>query len=136
MRLRSERRKSEQVLDNTAIRLRDKMEVMEEIEACLAAKKMEERIMGCMPCGIILYLRLLSPGFLDPLYGNVLGAAVMTAVWLSMWRRFGWERRLWILRCKYVDIWLCFSGLMWIFLLVHAGEEDGKNPVKEWRDHL
>ena len=68
----------EQVLQNTAIRLRDKMEVMEEIEACLAAKKMEERIMGCMPCGIILYLRLLSPGFLDPLYGNVLGAAVMT----------------------------------------------------------
>ena len=68
----------EQVLQNTAVRLRDKMEVMEEIEACIAAKKMEERIMGCMPCGIILYLRLLSPGFLDPLYGNVLGAAVMT----------------------------------------------------------
>ena len=43
----------EQVLHNTAVRLRDKMEVMEEIEACIAAKKMEERIMGCMPCGII-----------------------------------------------------------------------------------
>ena len=68
----------EQVLHNTAVRLRDKMEVMEEIEACIAAKKMEERIMGCMPYGIILYLRLLSPGFLDPLYGNVTGAAVMT----------------------------------------------------------
>ena len=54
----------EQVLHNTAARLRDKMEVMEEIEACIAAKKMEEKIMGCMPCGIILYLRLLSPGFL------------------------------------------------------------------------
>ena len=68
----------EQVLQNTAGKLKEKMETAGEIEASLAAKRMEQRVMGLMPCAIILYLRLLSPGFLDPLYGNLLGAAVMT----------------------------------------------------------
>lgn len=68
----------EQVLQNTAGKLREKMDTAGEIEASIAAKRMEQRIMGIMPCAIILYLRLLSPGFLDPLYGNLLGIAVMT----------------------------------------------------------
>lgn len=68
----------EKVLRSAAGRLHDKMEVAVEIEASLAAKRMEQRVMGLMPCAIILYLRLLSPGFLDPLYGNPAGAAAMT----------------------------------------------------------
>ena len=42
--------------------------------------------------GIIFYLKLTSPGFLDMLYGNILGVAVMSvclgiygiAYWLGM----------------------------------------------------
>ena len=55
-----------------------KIEVTEEIEASLAARKSEQQIMSLMPCLILLYLRIASPGFLDVLYGNVAGACVMT----------------------------------------------------------
>ena len=34
--------------------------------------------MSLMPAGIILYLQLASPGFLDILYGNPFGICAMT----------------------------------------------------------
>jgi len=52
--------------------------VKKEIEATLAAKKSEQMIMSLMPAGIILYLQLASPGFLDILYGNPFGICAMT----------------------------------------------------------
>ena len=53
-------------------------DVKKEIEATLAAKKSEQLIMSLMPAGIILYMRLTSPGFLDVLYGNPFGICAMT----------------------------------------------------------
>ena len=53
-------------------------EVKKEIEATVAAKKMEQVIMSMMPFGIILYMQLTSPGFLQILYGNVFGAVTMS----------------------------------------------------------
>ena len=47
-------------------------------DATLAAKKSEQMIMSLMPAGIILYLQLASPGFLDILYGNPFGICAMT----------------------------------------------------------
>ena len=38
----------------------------------------EQMIMSLMPAGIILYLQLASPGFLDILYGNPFGICAMT----------------------------------------------------------
>ena len=58
--------------------LGDKIDVKKEIEATLAAKKSEQMIMSIMPVGIILYLQLTSPGFLDMLYGNPFGICAMT----------------------------------------------------------
>ncbi len=57
-----------------------------EIRMILAAKKSEFRIMCMMPAGVILYMQLASPGFLDVLYGNAFGAVFMTvclAVYLA-----------------------------------------------------
>ena len=54
------------------------LDVKKEIEATLAAKKSEQMIMSLMPAGIILYLQLASPGFLDILYGNPFGICAMT----------------------------------------------------------
>ena len=67
-----------QVIQKVARMLGDKIEVKKEIEATLAAKKSEQLIMSLMPAGIILYLRLTSPGFLDVLYGNLFGICAMT----------------------------------------------------------
>ena len=68
-----------QVIQKVARMLGDKIEVKKEIEATLAAKKSEQMIMSIMPAGIICYLKLTSPGFLDVLYGNPFGICAMTA---------------------------------------------------------
>ena len=41
-------------------------------------KKAEQMVMSLMPAGIIIYLKLTSPGFLSVLYGNPFGIAAMT----------------------------------------------------------
>lgn len=79
------------VIQKTARMLGDKIDVRREIEATLAAKKSEQMIMSVMPAGIIFYLKLTSPGFLDVLYGNPFGFCAMslclgiygTACWLG-----------------------------------------------------
>lgn len=75
-------------MDKTAQMLGEKIEVQKEIEATLSAKKSEQMIMSIMPCAMILYMRLTSPGFLDILYGNPFGAAAMTfclGVYVTAW---------------------------------------------------
>ena len=67
-----------QMIQKVARMLGDKIEVKEEIEATLAAKKSEQMVMSVMPAGIICYLKLTSPGFLDVLYGNPFGICAMT----------------------------------------------------------
>ena len=66
------------LIQKVALMLGDKIDVKKEIEATLAAKKSEQMIMSLMPAGIILYLQLASPGFLDILYGNPFGICAMT----------------------------------------------------------
>ena len=67
-----------QVIQKVSRMLSDKIEVKKEIEATLAAKKSEQMVMSIMPAGIICYLKLTSPGFLDVLYGNPFGICAMT----------------------------------------------------------
>ena len=67
-----------QIVQKTARMLTDKIEVKKEIEATVAAKKMEQVIMSAMPFGIIVYMQVTSPGFLQVLYGNIFGAITMS----------------------------------------------------------
>ena len=79
------------IIQTSARMLGDKIDVKKEIESTLAAKKSEQMIMSLMPAGIILYLQLASPGFLDMLYGNPFGIGAMsvclavygTAYWMG-----------------------------------------------------
>jgi len=66
------------VMHKTADMLEEKIETKQEIDAAIAAKKMEQGVMSVVPCGIILYMQITSPGFLDVLYGNITGIVVMT----------------------------------------------------------
>ena len=77
--------------------LGDKIDVKKEIEATLAAKKSEQMIMSLMPAGIIVYLQMTSPGFLNVLYGNPFGIAAMS-VCLAIYITAYWMGR------KIVDI--------------------------------
>ena len=102
-----------QVIQKVARMLSDKIEVKKEIEATLAAKKSEQMVMSIMPAGIICYLKLTSPGFLDVLYGNPFGICAMTVCMviygLSYW-----------LGVKIVDIEV-YVRLMWIHILFIMG---------------
>lgn len=55
-----------------------KAETEREIEALVAAKKMEFRLMCIIPLGMIFYMRLAFPEFLRVLYGNLVGIFVMS----------------------------------------------------------
>ena len=70
------------IIRNTTNQIGDKIEVKREIETLLSAKKYEFQIMSAVPYGIIGYMTLSFPEFMDQLYGNVLGIGVMTACFL------------------------------------------------------
>lgn len=66
------------IIRNTASVIQQKVEVSNEIETALGGKRMEQKVMSMIPFGIILYLKVTASEFISPLYGNVLGVAVMT----------------------------------------------------------
>jgi len=66
------------IFQDTAEKIRQKSDVEREIETVIAAKRTEQRIMDLVPFGILFYVGVTSPEFLEPLYGNLLGVFVMT----------------------------------------------------------
>lgn len=66
------------VIKITSKIISDKIEVKREINTLIAAKKLEANIMKLMPLLILIYLSISSPGFLNPLYQNILGIIIMT----------------------------------------------------------
>ena len=71
------------VIRSTANAISDKVEVKREIITMVTAKKYEADIMKIIPLGIIFYLQFFSPGFLDPLYHNILGRMVMSILLIA-----------------------------------------------------
>ena len=71
--------------------IEEKIEMKRELSVMIAAKQLESRIMCLLPCFMILYLQICSPGYLDPMYTGVFGRAWMTvllivyaaAVWMA-----------------------------------------------------
>ncbi len=66
------------IIHTTIARIEDKIDVEREILSVTASRRLEARIMNLIPLGILAYLRLASPGYLDPLYHNIAGILLMT----------------------------------------------------------
>ena len=66
------------IIHATVTKLVGRIEVEREIATVLAGKKLEGRMMQLMPILILSYFNISSGSFLEPLYGNGLGAAVMS----------------------------------------------------------
>lgn len=66
------------VLKNTTSQLRDKTEVRREIGIIISEKQLEFRVMTLIPLGIIGYMSLGFPDFMDALYGNWIGVGMMS----------------------------------------------------------
>ena len=82
------------LIDTCASRIATHLEVREEIESALASRKLELAILSVIPCGILLYMRLTSPGFLDVLYGSAFGAVCMTVCLAVYLLSVLWGRRI------------------------------------------
>ena len=71
------------IIRNTVQRIAEKQEVEREIETILSGKKMEQKIMNVVPVCLLAYLNLTSEEFLEPLYGNLFGACIMTVAFVA-----------------------------------------------------
>ncbi len=67
-----------EVMQHSVKILREKMDIHREMETAWAAKKLEQRILCVSPVFLVLFIKLGSGDFLDPLYTTVAGRMVMT----------------------------------------------------------
>lgn len=72
-----------QILRNAILVMGEKIDIEQEIQVMLTAKKLEFKIMCLIPLGIILYMRLTFPVFIESLYGNAIGITLMTVCLLA-----------------------------------------------------
>lgn len=66
------------IMKDTARTISETVETERQVRAVLASKRYEQSIMNKIPFAMIFYLRIGCPGFLDPLYHNLVGICVMT----------------------------------------------------------
>lgn len=66
------------IIRNTVASIRQKEETRQEIQVCIASKKLEQNVMSAVPLFILAYVGAASPGFLDVLYHNPAGIAIMS----------------------------------------------------------
>lgn len=82
------------IIQNTAWSIGQREETRREIETSLSAKKLEQNIMSLVPAGILFYVQLVSPGFLDEMYHNAAGIAIMSLCLLVYGGAYLWGRRI------------------------------------------
>ncbi len=66
------------IIQNTADTIGEKIDVKREIDTVLSSHKYELQVMTIVPYGMILYMMLSFPEFMDSLYGNLFGMGVMS----------------------------------------------------------
>ncbi len=82
------------ILENTIQQIYDKIDLRQEIQAMIAAKKMEHRIMCIMPFGIIVFVGSASNGYFEQLYHNFKGMCIMTVCMFVYMIGVWWGERL------------------------------------------
>lgn len=82
------------IIRNTESCIRQKQETMQEIETCLAGKKMEQNIMSLVPILLLAYVKLTSPEFLEVMYGNLTGITVMSICFGVYVAAYFWGRSI------------------------------------------
>ncbi|MBQ1393752.1 MAG: type II secretion system F family protein [Lachnospiraceae bacterium] len=70
------------IIRKTGKNIEERLEIQREMETMITQKKLEATIMSIVPFGIILYMWIASPGFLDQLYHNIFGVVFMTIILL------------------------------------------------------
>ena len=71
-----------------------KENVMEEIEVSITEKKTEQKIMTLIPMALILYVKMMSPDFLNIMYETNAGRIVMTICLVLYILAFLWAQKI------------------------------------------
>ena len=82
------------IMRQTSNHIRSEMDIDREIDTLISGKRMENKCMLVVPLGIILYMQIFSPGYLDPLYNNLFGVLFMTGALVLYAGAFVLGRRL------------------------------------------
>lgn len=82
------------IIRNTVLCVAQKEETRREINTCLSAKKMEQNIMSAVPALILVYVQIVSPGFLDVMYHNPAGILIMSACLAVYAAAWFWGRKI------------------------------------------
>ncbi|MDD3239655.1 MAG: type II secretion system F family protein [Lachnospira sp.] len=82
------------IIGKTAEVIRDKTEISRQIHTIVSGKRMEQRVMSVIPYGMIVYLKLTSPEFIQPLYGNTAGIVVMSICLFLLLVSNLWSKRI------------------------------------------
>lgn len=82
------------IMKRTSANITEKIEMKREIETLISGKKMESNCMTAIPLLMIVYLRIFSPGFLDPIYNNLPGAMIMTGALAVYAAAFLWGQKI------------------------------------------
>lgn len=66
------------ILKDTTRRISEKAELEQELQLMVASRQMEQKVMNVIPLGILFFVELTSPGFLDMMYAGGLGRTIMS----------------------------------------------------------
>lgn len=83
-----------EIIRSTVWQMGEKLEVKQEIETLMSAKKMEFQIMSMVPFLMIGYVRLAFPEFMSVLYGNMTGIIVMSICLGVYTLAYEWGKRM------------------------------------------
>ena len=67
-----------EIIRNAVRQMGEKIDVEREITTLVSGKKLELKIMTLIPLGMVLYMKISFPEFLDVLYGNLAGVIIMS----------------------------------------------------------
>lgn len=83
-----------EMIRNAVWQIGEKIEVKQEIETMMAAKKLEFRVMSLIPIAMICYISMAFPDFLEIMYGNLLGIVVMSVCLIVYVFAYEWGKRI------------------------------------------
>ena len=82
------------IIRNAVCQIGEEIDVKREIDTIMAAKKLEFKVMSVIPFAMICYIKVSFPEFVDVLYGNPLGIAVMTVCLLIYVAAYEFGKRI------------------------------------------
>ncbi|WP_022748165.1 type II secretion system F family protein [Lachnobacterium bovis] len=82
------------IIEKSVSHIRESIDISNEINVLIAAKKYEQKIMSMVPIFIIAYLRVTSGRYLNPLYNNFFGAFFMSICLVAYYISLKWEKKI------------------------------------------